>query len=155
MTVPPDSDPSGPHEDYWQKHPPQGAPPQWQQPPPGYGYPGPGYGYPSPGYGDPGPGYPPPHPGYSAAAPPPPTNLGWAIAAIILFWPLGIPALIYSTRVESQWFRGDASGALRSSSIARTCGIWAVVAAVALMVIFFVVFAAVWNNIDTCVGTGC
>jgi hypothetical protein len=154
MTVPPDGDPSyqsAPHETYWQQHPQQGAPPQWQQPPPGYG--SPGYGYPGPGY--PGYGYPPPYPGYAAAGPPPSTNLGWAIAAIILFWPLGIPALIYSTRVESQWFRGDASGAMRSSAIARNCGIWAVVATVVLMLLFFILFAAVWSNVDTCVGTGC
>ena len=78
--------------------------------------------------------------------PPPPNHIGWAIAAIILFWPLAIPAFIYSTRVESAWYRGDVAGAQQASNNARTCGIWAVVVGVALIVLWLIFFATVFSN---------
>lgn len=139
------------------------------QPPPGYpppGYPPPGYpppdygapGYPPPGYGPPayqvpgyGPsGYPPP----GVPAYPPPTNLGWAIAALIVFWPLGIPAIINATRVESQWLRGERDRALRSSADARRFGIAAVVVGAALFLLGVLFFIAVASTVG-CLGASC
>jgi hypothetical protein len=113
------------------------------QPPPSYpswGYPP---GYPGYGAGHPGagPGYAPY--GYRPAGPPPPSRLGWAIAALLLFWPLAIPAFIYSNRVESAWYQGDVAGARRASDNAKTCGVIAVVVGVVMALLMIVLFAAV------------
>lgn len=147
---------------------------EWSPPPSG-GYPGPGHpagysgpGYPGagyppgfgPGYGSPGPGYPPPfgfpgYPGQPVAGPPPPSNLGWAIAAIILFWPLGIPALINATRVDTQWFRGDPAGAITSSTNARRFAMWAIGISVTLFVLAIVFFIAVLSSLSCLDGSSC
>jgi hypothetical protein len=125
VTVPPER----PEQQWPQQQWPQQ---QWQQPPPGYGYQPYGYG----GYGPPG--------------PPPPSHIGWAIAAIFLFWPLAIPAFIYSSRVESAWQRGDVGGAQRASATARTCGIWALVVGIVLIIVWITLFAVVFNRISDC-----
>ena len=107
---------------------------------PGYGYPPPGYpppGYPPPGYG---PGY-----GYPPAGSPPPSRIGWAITALILFWPLAIPAFIYSSRVESTWYRGDYLGAERASANARTCGIVALVIGIVGALLFLLPVAVFFD----------
>jgi hypothetical protein len=132
MTGPRQGDPSYQNpqsESYWQ----QQSSPQWQQqwqPPPTLA----GYGYQPYGYG------------YGPAGPPPPNHIGWAIAAIILFWPLAIPAFIYSSRVESAWYRGDLAGARRASANTRTCGIWAIVVGVASFVLFFAISVLLIRN---------
>src|SRR5579875_3711281 len=33
----------------------------------------------------------------------PPSHVGWAITAVVFFWPLAIPAFIYSLRVTPAW----------------------------------------------------
>jgi hypothetical protein len=138
MTGPPDEEPThptypgAPYESYWQEHPQHPQQPQWQQPPPP---PPPGHGYQPYSYG-----------GYGLRGTPPPSNVGWAIAAVLLFWPLAIPAFIYSSRVDSAWYRGDVSGAQRASANARTCGIWALVVGVAFFILFFVLSVAVFSD---------
>jgi hypothetical protein len=111
---------------------PGDQPPHWlpqqpgwgqQQPPPGYGYPPPGYGsYPPYGYG------------------PPPNNLGWAIVALIVFWPLAIPAFISYSKVESSYYRGDIAGALRASQDVKKFGVIALIVGIAVLV-FFMIFS--------------
>lgn len=53
----------------------------------------------------------------------PPTYLGWAVAALLLFWPMGIPALVCATRVESRFYAGDYVGSRTASDGALTCSI--------------------------------
>ncbi|MFN2517801.1 MAG: CD225/dispanin family protein [Jatrophihabitantaceae bacterium] len=136
--------------------PPTGDQPVGEQPvgdPRSYGPPLQGYGYPS---GPPGYGYLPPGYGYlpRPAGPPhekPPSNIGWAIAAIFLFWPLAIPAFIFSGKVDSAWNVGDRAGAQSASHSAKQFGLIAVVVGIVLLVLiviwFIVIFAFVANTV--------
>ena len=77
--------------------------------------------------------------------PPPPNHLVWGIVGLLFCLPLGIPALIFSTQVNSKWAAGDVAGANDASSKAKKFGIWALVAGLVgtlLYIIFFVVLAA-------------
>jgi hypothetical protein len=148
------NDPAAPHENYWQQHPRQGDPqPGYQQGYPQPGYPQLGYqqgyahqGYPPPpGYGAPGYGA----PGYG----PPPGNLGWAIAAIFLFWPLAIPAFINYGRVEGAWYRGDPAGAQLASANVKKFGVIALCIGIALIVIWIIVTVAVVSSVNDCVNS--
>jgi len=50
-----------------------------------------------------------------------PSYLGWAIAVLILcFWPTGIVAVVYASRVDNKLALGDIAGAMESSSKAKT-----------------------------------
>ena len=133
--------------------PPVGhGPPIGYGPPPGYGQP-PQYGYPPavPGYGYPPPGY---AYGYRPAGPPqdkPSSNIGWAIAALFAFWPLAIPAFIFSSKVDNAWNMGDRAGAENASHSAKQFGLVAVIIGVVLLVLliiwFIVIFAFVTDTV--------
>lgn len=122
------STPPGPQDPY-------GTPPP---PPPGgpspYGQQG--------GYGAPPPPPPPPPPGYGVpqyGAPqgPPPSNyLVWAIISILLCWPLGIPAIVFATQVNSKWSQGDVTGAHDSSRKAKNFALWATILGAVLILIW-------------------
>ena len=116
-------------------------------PPPGHGE-MPAYG-PMPGYGPP-PGYvySPPY-ARRPPGPPPSNQIGWAIVAIILFWPLAIPAFIYSSRVESAWNYGDVAGAEQASQNAKKCGVAALIVGIVIAVLMIVLFAAVFSQVDS------
>ncbi|MBP2319681.1 hypothetical protein JOF56_000066 [Kibdelosporangium banguiense] len=92
------------------------------------------------------PSYPPPYPGYAGypGYPPPglapPSHLGWAIAALVVFWPIGIPAIIKSTQVDRYWMTGQPVLAEQASRTAKTLGVVAVAVAGALVVIWLVMF---------------
>jgi uncharacterized membrane protein len=45
--------------------------------------------------------------------------MAWAIIATLLFWPLGVPAIMNAARVHKQWAGGDALGAVQASTRAR------------------------------------
>jgi hypothetical protein len=49
-------------------------------------------------------------------------NIGWAIAAIFLFWPLAIPAFISSGKVNELAARGDLAGAQYQAGQAKKWG---------------------------------
>jgi hypothetical protein len=122
MTTPPDQpppDPSSPR--YWTKG--GEAPPQQ----PGY----PPYGY--QGYGQ-------------AGSEPPPGHLGWAITALVLFWPLAIAAFINYARVERDFYRGDIAGAQRASRQVRKLGIVALILAPCLLILYVAVVLIAWSN---------
>jgi hypothetical protein len=82
------------------------------------------------------------------AAPRIPSHLAWAIASLILFWPTGIPALVYATRVDNKVLMGDIAGAQEASNKARTwsivstvfCAVWVVI--VIIMIIIAIVAGA-------------
>ncbi|MEV4441280.1 CD225/dispanin family protein [Streptomyces sp. NPDC049577] len=119
--------------------PPQGYPPQ----------PGP-QGWPGAGHG----GYPPPpqgaapygrHPPQSTG-PPPPSHLAWAIISIFLFWPLGIPAVVFAAQVNGKYAAGDYTGAHDSSGKARLFSLIATIIGVIgiIVAIVFGVLLADW-----------
>lgn len=115
---------------------PYGSPPYGSQP---YGYQPYGYqpyGTPQAQYGPPG--------------QPPPGHLGWAITAIIFFWPLAIAAFINYARVESRWYRGDAYGAEQASQAVKRYGVIALCVGLAIMVLYIIMFAAVFSTSSTC-----
>ncbi len=119
-------------------------------------------GYPPPGHTQPGyppPGYPPPYaqpypPAYGVppyqqpplyrAIPNIPSYMGWAIATLILcFWPTGIVAVVYASKVGNRLAVGDVLGAQEASRKAKmwcwiTFGIgiaWVVIAVIAAIAV--------------------
>ena len=73
-------------------------------------------------------------------------HLGWAIAGLLLFWPLGIPALVKCVEVAPLWYQGDYRGAEDSSRAAKSWGKAGVIAGAVLygllivLMIVYVVF---------------
>ena len=91
---------------------------------------------PLPPSGGPGPG------GFGAQGTPPPNYLVWAILTTVLCCPpLGIPSIVFSTRVNSKWAAGDVLGAQAASEKTKKFAIWAVVAGV-IVNIAGILFAA-------------
>jgi hypothetical protein len=84
--------------------------------------------------------------GDGLAASRPSTQLGWAIAAVVTFWPLAIPAFVYSFRVDEAWRAGDWDGAFSASRSARTCGLVAVVVGAVSWLAMLVVMFAMWSG---------
>ncbi|MCX2966190.1 CD225/dispanin family protein [Gordonia aquimaris] len=92
----------------------------------------------------PRPTMPPPAP-QRASTPMPATNVGWAVAAVIFFWPLAFAAFTHSSNVTGLWLSGDHIAAEDASRRAKTLGkvalaIWAVLT-VAVIVFYAVVIA--------------
>lgn len=98
-------------------------------------------GYPHQGYGRPG------------AGQIPPTNAGWAAAALIFFWPLAFTAFTASGNVVRLWTMGDHGGAQAASDKAKRMGkiaLFLVAALIALyIVIVIAVIATAAGSIDT------
>lgn len=68
-----------------------------------------------------------------------PNNLlVWSILVTILFcWPLGIPAIVYSARVNKLWDSGDRQGAYDAAKKAKTfCLLSFILGVVALIIVF-------------------
>ena len=83
----------------------------------------------------------------------PPQNTGWAVAAMLFFWPLAFSAFSHSAKVFPLWSTGDYEGAQRASDQAKKLGkisllIWAIFI-VAVIVFYGVIFAAVLSNMDS------
>ena len=72
------------------------------------------------------------------AAEPPPSNLVLALVGLLLFWPLGIPALVQAARVNPQWSAGEEDAAREASERARRWGTRAVGAGVGVLVLWLV-----------------
>lgn len=73
----------------------------------------------------------------------PTNNLGYAMAAYILFSPFGIPALIYAIRVNKLWYSGrHAEAEHASKSAMKWCKISLIggIVSIALLIIFMVVY---------------
>ncbi len=136
-------------------------PPQWQKqpspdsepaaaPPPGYpaqSYPAqnyPGQGYPPPGHWPPGyppPGYPPyayqpPAPGEAK----PSNNIGWAVGAVFLFWPLAIAAFYFAIKADEYWYAGNRAAAAKAAHDARVYGRLGVIVGAAFVVLGLLFF---------------
>lgn len=118
--------------------------PYGQQPYGGYQQPG----YPPQGYG--------PYGGRPMGSPPP-GHLGWAITAVIFFWPLAIAAFINYSRVESAWFRGDVDASMRASAAVKRYGVIALCIGLAIVVLYIGLFAAVFSvgsGHSSCISVG-
>lgn len=113
-----------------------------------------GYGS-NPPYAAPGPGRPVAaagqgyHPQASTA--PPPSNIGWAVAALLFFWPISFSAFTHSSNVFPMWSTGDHQGAQYASDRAKQLGKIALIVWAVLIVGFFVVYgvliAVILNSI--------
>ncbi len=69
-----------------------------------------------------------------------PSYLGWAIVSILLFWPTGIPATVYASRVDSLVTTGNVAAAQEASRKAKT---WATVSTVLFVIWLLIVIIAV------------
>ena len=86
-----------------------------------------------------------PTPAAPAAAPRPletSAPVGWVIAAMILFWPTGIPALLASHRAARAIGAGDAVTADREAGTARRWGVISVIVGAALIVLSILISLA-------------
>ena len=73
---------------------------------------------------------------------PPDNNLVWAIVCTVLCClPLGIVAIIKSTKVNDLWNQGDKAGAQKAADDAKKFSIWGAVIAVIFIVIYFILMA--------------
>ena len=78
---------------------------------------------------------------------PPPTNAGWAVAALVAFWPLAFAAFSNAFEVHPRWARGDYAGAQYASDRVRKLGqlsLWILGGILVLLAIAYIVMAAVW-----------
>jgi flagellar biosynthesis/type III secretory pathway M-ring protein FliF/YscJ len=74
----------------------------------------------------------------------PPNNfMVGGILALLCCWPLGIPSLVFASRVNSSWNAGDHAGAYEAAAKARKWGITALV----LGVISWIIFAVLWFTV--------
>jgi len=84
-----------------------------------------------------GPAQPPARTGFSTAP------VGWVIAAMLVFWPTGIPALLASHRAARAFGASDADVAQRESANARR---WAIISLIvgACLVAFWILVSLAW-----------
>ncbi len=75
--------------------------------------------------------------------PPPQNYLVWAILSTVLCcWPLGIPAIVFSTQVNSKWAMGDRAGAIESARKAKAFAMWGAIS-VGIIVVLYVLLLIV------------
>lgn len=74
----------------------------------------------------------------------PPSNVGWAVAAIVFFWPLAFVAMTRALDVYPLWAAGRHAEAEAASATARKFGIISLIVFAAIIVLYFVfIFAMV------------
>ncbi|MEU4039658.1 CD225/dispanin family protein [Streptomyces collinus] len=76
-------------------------------------------------------------------------HLVWAIVSLILFWPLGIPALYFAAQVKSKYAGGDYAGALDSSAKARLFSLLATIICAVCFVIAIIIVIVVLKNLPS------
>lgn len=74
---------------------------------------------------------------------PPKTNIGWAVAAMVFFWPVAFSAFTHSSNVYRLWSMGDLAGAQHASDRTKRLGQISIFACLGLTVLY-VVFLFVW-----------
>ena len=82
-----------------------------------------------------------------------PTTYLWQsiLVTILCCLPLGIPAIVYASKVDNLFLRGDIVGAERASRTARSFCIWGLLTALILL-LFYVIIVAIWGNVTWTVG---
>jgi Interferon-induced transmembrane protein len=86
----------------------------------------------------------PPGPGMPPA--PPPHNVGWAVAAVLFFWPLSFSAFSHAFNVYPLWASGNFAAAQYASDRARRLGVlslWIFGGLMLLFTIFYAIFLIV------------
>lgn len=75
---------------------------------------------------------------------PPDNNLVWAILCTVLCClPLGIVAILKSTKVKELWAQGDHAGAQKAADDAKKYAIWGAAAGVIGLIIYFILVFAI------------
>ena len=88
-----------------------------------------------------------PYPQQPGAGPgPPPSNVGWAVASVLFFWPLAFSAFTHAMNVVPLWLSGNYQGAVAASERAKTLGkisLGVFVGIFALIIVFYIIIFAV------------
>ncbi|HEY5855653.1 MAG TPA: CD225/dispanin family protein [Aldersonia sp.] len=79
-----------------------------------------------------------------ARHPMPPTNVGWAVASVIFFWPLAFAAFTHSSNVRPLWEAGDYQGARNAADRVKKLGKIALLVWATVMIVMIVFYAATW-----------
>lgn len=77
---------------------------------------------------------------------PPPHNVGWAVAAVLFFWPLSFSAFTHAFNVYPLWASGNFAGAQYASDRVRRLGqlsLWIAGGLLLLFVVFYAIFLMV------------
>lgn len=83
-------------------------------------------------------GYQPGMTGQMGAPALPPSNAGWAVAALVFFWPVAFTAFNHVNDVYPKWAMGDYAGAQHASDRAKALGKIALWVSLGLMALFVV-----------------
>jgi len=87
-----------------------------------------------------------PPPGPQVPPGPPPHNVGWAVAAVLFFWPLSFSAFNHAFNVYPLWVAGNFAGAQYASDRVRRLGqlsLWIAGGLLLLFVVFYAIFVLV------------
>ncbi len=77
------------------------------------------------------------------AGSPPDNNLVWAIiTTVICCLPLGIVAIIKSTKVKELWMSGDQAGAQKAADDAKKYAIWGMVIGGVFWILYIILMVA-------------
>lgn len=68
----------------------------------------------------------------------PPSNIGWAVASILFFWPLSFVAMTRAMQVYPLWQAGRHTEAEAASATAKKFGVISLVVAAVLWALYFV-----------------
>src|SRR4051795_11387752 len=77
---------------------------------------------------------------------PPPHHVGWAVAAVLFFWPLSFSAFTHAFNVYPLWAGGNYAGAQYASDRALRLGslsLWIAGGLLLLFIIFYAIFLIV------------
>jgi hypothetical protein len=72
---------------------------------------------------------------------PPPHNVGWAVAAVLFFWPLSFSAFNHALNVYPLWAAGNFAGAQYASDRVRRLGQLSLWIAGGLLLLFCILYA--------------
>ena len=73
----------------------------------------------------------------------PPSNMGWAAAALLFFWPLAFASFSNAGSVATLWLSGDRVGAQHASDQAKKLGKYSLIAFAVLFVLSIVLYVVV------------
>ncbi len=74
-----------------------------------------------------------------------PNNLALAIIAVVLCWPLGIPAIVYATQVDGLARAQQYDAARRNAELAKKWSIAAIGLLIAGVLIYFLIFVVMFG----------
>jgi hypothetical protein len=86
-------------------------------------------------------------------APPPPSNAGWAVAAVLFFWPLAFSAFTHLHNVFPLWATGDFAGAQLASDRVKTLGKLALGIFVGVFLLFVVLYGLLIATVLSQIGS--